>query len=372
MPDSDTPETTPEKTPEKQLDFLSKATEVTIRISLIALLAISCFAILKPFLLPVVWGVIIAAASFPAHHWLQERLGGRQGLAASLLAGLGVLVIVVPAVLSATSLVESAQWLTTGLSDGSLEVPPPPEEIASWPLIGEPLHGFWLLASGSLSQALAQVGPMLAPYASRIFGAAAGLGLSLLQSLISILIAGALLANSATGARTARAIASRLVQGRGEEFVELAAATVRGVTVGILGVAIIQALLIAVGLFAIGIPHASLWAVVCLMLAVVQLPPFLVVIPIMIYAFGEYGTTSATLFAIWTTLACLSDNVLKPILLARGLDIPMAVIFMGSIGGFMAAGFIGLFLGAVILALGYELLTAWIVGDEPREAEETP
>jgi predicted PurR-regulated permease PerM len=155
---------------------------------------------------------------------------------------------------------------------------------------------------------------------------------------------------------------------RGEKFADLAGATVRSVAVGIVGVAMIQSALLGIGFVVAGVPHAALWTVLCVFLAVLQLPTIIVALPIMIYMFSYSTTTVAVLFAIWSTLAGLSDNVLKPILLARGVETPMIVIFMGAIGGFVSAGFIGLFVGAVILSLGYELLMAWIDGDGKVEA----
>jgi predicted PurR-regulated permease PerM len=339
---------------------LNKATEATIRIALVALLAAWCFQIVRPFVLPVAWGIIIATAAFPAYRWLGRMMGGRERLAAVVLTLIGLMLLIVPSVLSASSLVESASWLSGGLLDGSLEVPLPPENIATWPLIGEKLHGFWTLAHTNLMGALQQLGPHLAPLAGGFLSAVAGVGLGILQFVISIVIAGVLLASSTRGAEVAAAIATRLVDERGPEFVALSGATVRGVAQGILGVALIQTLLVAIGLFAVGVPHASLWTALCLVVAIIQLPPLLVLLPIIFYVFATSGTTTSVLFTIWSILASSSDTFLKPVLLARGLDLPMLVIFMGAIGGFVLSGFIGLFVGAVVLALGYKLFMAWL------------
>jgi predicted PurR-regulated permease PerM len=347
---------------------LNKATETTIRIALVVLLAVWCFQIVKPFVLPVAWGIIIATAIFPAYRWLGRMMGGRERLAAAVLMLLGLLLLIVPSLLSVSSLVESATWLSGSLSDGSLEVPLPPESIATWPLIGEELHEFWTLAHVNLMGALKQLGPHLAPLAGGFLSAVAGAGLGILQFAISIAIAGVLLASSTRGAEVAAAIATRLVDERGPEFVALSGATVRGVAQGILGVALIQSVLCAIGLFAVGVPHASLWAALCLVVAIVQLPPLLVLLPIIFYVFATSGTTTSVLFAIWSVLASSSDTFLKPVLLARGLDLPMLVIFMGAIGGFVMSGFIGLFVGAVVLALGYKLFMAWLGEDEPVAA----
>jgi predicted PurR-regulated permease PerM len=350
--------------------FLARAVEVSVRIGVVLLLAAWCFQITRPFLIPIVWGIILATAIHPGYQHLQAAMGGRRKLAAGLLTLAALSLLIVPTILFAGSLVESGQWLATGLADGTLEVPPPPEAIASWPLIGEPLHGFWQLAYVNFEAALRQVGPHLLGLGSGLLSTAAGLGLGIVQFVISIAIAGVLLAGAGTGHRVAKEIATRLAGERGEELTDLAGATVRGVAQGILGVALIQSALIGLGLFAVGVPHAALWTLLCLMLAVIQLPPFLVVIPIIVYVFTTSSTGVAVAFTIWQVLAGGSDNVLKPLLLARGIDVPMIVIFMGAIGGFMGSGFIGLFVGAVVLALGYELFMAWLSEGRPREAVE--
>ncbi|MBW2493699.1 MAG: AI-2E family transporter [Deltaproteobacteria bacterium] len=350
-------------------EFLNKATEATIRIALVALLAAWCFQIVRPFIMPVVWAIIIATAVFPAYRRLGRMLGGRERLAAVVLVLIGLLLLIVPSVLSAGSLVENARWLSEGLSEGELEVPLPPESIASWPLIGEKLHAFWTLAHVNLMRAFEELLPHLRPLAGGFLSAIAGVGWGLVQFVISIIIAGVFLVGSRRGKEVASAVATRLVDERGPEFVALAGATIRGVAQGILGVALIQTVLVAIGLFAAGVPHASLWTALCLVIAVVQLPPLLLLLPIIFYMFATSGTTTAVLFAIWSVLASGSDTFLKPILLARGLDLPMVVIFMGAIGGFMLSGFIGLFVGAVVLALGYKLFMAWLGGPDATAAD---
>jgi len=348
----------------QQREFLSRATEATIRIALVALLATWCFQIVKPFILPVAWAVIIATALFPAYQRFTQLLGGRERLAAIILVVIGLALLMVPSLLSAGSLVENVRWLTDHLRAGDLEVPLPPASVASWPLIGEKLSSFWMLAHVNLMGAIQQLGPHLAPFAGRVLSGVAGVGLGIVQFVISIVIAGVLLASSGRGLAIAAAIATRIVGERGPEFVALSGATVRGVAQGILGVALIQALLAGIGFFAVGVPHASLWTLLSLLVSVIQLPILLLLLPIVIYVFATSSMTAAVLFTIWSILAGVSDTFLKPILLGRGLDLPMVVIFMGAIGGFLSSGFIGLFVGAVMLALGYKLFMAWL--DEGR------
>jgi predicted PurR-regulated permease PerM len=349
--------------------FLGRVTEATIRIGVIALLVGWCFQITRPFIIPIVWGVIIATAIYPAYDWLQSKLGGRRRLAAALITLLGLALLFVPAALFTGSLASSAQWLISGLNSGTIEVPPPPDGVSAWPFIGPSLYEIWQLANVNLEAALHKAGPHLTGFIGGALSTAAGAGLGVLQFLISILISGVLLANSTAGDRVSRAIATKLAGERGLAFAALAGATVRSVSQGIIGVAFIQSALIAVGLFIFGVPHAALWSVLCLLFAVIQLPTFLVLIPIIIYVFTAYSTTASVLFTIWMVIAGGSDNILKPILLGRGLGLPMIVIFMGAIGGFITSGFIGLFVGAVVLALGYELFMAWL--NEDTEAETT-
>ncbi|MEJ2177286.1 MAG: AI-2E family transporter, partial [Gammaproteobacteria bacterium] len=195
-----------------------------------------------------------------------------------------------------------------------------------------------------------------------------------LKFVVSILIAGVLLANDAGGGRAARAVATRLAGERGTTAVERAVATVRSVTLGILGVAMIQALLASLGMLVVGVPGAGLWALLVLILAIVQLPTILVLGPIIVYVFSTSTTVTAVVFAIWSILVGISDAFLKPLLMGRGVDVPMLVIFIGAIGGFMTSGIIGLFLGAIILALGYKLYLIWLDQDTlpdtaPSESE---
>ncbi len=343
--------------------FLSRALEATIRIGLILLLAAWCFQIVQPFIIPVVWGIIIATATYPAYRWLEGALGGRRGIAATLFTLLMMVILITPTLKLAETLVNGSSLLSGYLEGESLSIPPPPESIASWPIIGEPLSGFWNLASENLGAALQQIAPQLKAFGGWLLSAAAGAGLGILMFVVAIVIAGALLANAQGGHRAAYAIATRLAGDRGAEFADLAEATVRSVAQGILGVALIQSLLAGIGFLAVGVPGAGLWALLCLLLAIIQIGIGLVVIPIVIYVFYTADTLTAVLFLIWCTPLTVLDNILKPLLLGRGVNVPMVVIFVGAIGGFLTSGIIGLFVGSVILALGYTLFVAWLAED---------
>ena len=340
--------------------FLKRAVEMSIRIGLIALLVIWCFRVVRPFIQPIVWGIILAIAIHPAYLRLGRVMGGRERLAATILVVGSLLLLIVPSVMITTSLVESATELAGKLEEGEIKVPPPPAAVADWPIVGERLHALWTKASRNLEAALGQASPLLKAIGHWILSSAAAAGFGIVMFALSIVIAGVLLSYGDRATDRARRIARRLVQERGDELVKLTGDTVESVTRGILGVALIQGLLAGIGLLVAGVPAAGLWALLVLLMAVVQIPTVLLLGPIIVYVFATSSTVIAVLFAIWSTAVGLSDNVLKPMLLGCGVDVPMLVIFMGAIGGFILEGIIGLFIGAVVLAVGYTLFQAWL------------
>jgi predicted PurR-regulated permease PerM len=343
--------------------FLNRAVEAAIRIGMIAGLIVWCFMIARPFLVPIVWGAIIAVAIFHRYERLRAALGGGRIMTAVLITLLMLVLLVVPSVLLGSSLVNGARDVVNSFQSGELYIPPPPSSVAGWPLIGEPIARIWSLASQNLEEALRQASPLLKGFGAWLLGAAAGAGLALLQFVLAILIAGVLLANSGAASRAARAVAKRLAGERGLEFVGVAEQTVRSVASGILGVAFIQALLAGLGFLVAGVPAAGLLTLICLVFGVIQLGVVIVLVPVVIYLFSTADTVTAVGFLIWAILVAPVDNILKPILLGRGVDVPMLIIFVGAIGGFLNAGIIGLFIGAVVLALGYKLFLAWLAQD---------
>ncbi|MHC4992924.1 MAG: AI-2E family transporter, partial [Planctomycetota bacterium] len=323
-----------------------------------------------PFLQPIVWSIILAVATQPIYTALCRVLGGRRRLAASALVLGALLVLIVPSVLLTTNLVDSVTELAEAVDSGTLEVPPPPPGVADWPLVGERVHTFWTAASRNLDAALDPLHPQLKAVGGWALEAGASAGVGLLVFVLSLVIAGVLLTNAESSAEAAHKIAERLVPERGAEFVELARSTVQSVTRGILGTALIQTFLAGLGMIVVGVPAFGLWTLLVLLLAVVQLPTLIVLGPIIVWVFGSTSTGMAVLFAVWGVAVGLSDNVLKPLLLGRGSDVPMLVIFIGAIGGFVRAGIIGLFVGAVVLAVGHNLFKAWVDAGEQTPAEK--
>ncbi len=356
--------------PSSDKTLIAKTLETTIHVGIVMLLLFWCFRIAQPFIQIFVWGIIIAIAVFPVYRRLNSILREREKLAAALVTLLLLLIIIVPCVMFAASLVDTAQKLSADFSGGSLRIPAPPESIKSWPVVGQTLHSFWSLSSENLTAAVGQIAPHLKSLGLWLLNTAAGAGFGIVSFVISILIAGVLLANEARGAQVAKAVAVRLAGERGTDLVKLSRATVRSVARGILGVALIQAILAGLGCLVVGVPGAGLWALLVLILAVIQLPTFIILAPIVVYVFYTTSMVPAVLFAIWNMLVGGCDSFLKPLLMGRGVDVPMLVVFIGAIGGFILNGIVGLFIGAIILSLGFKLFELWLNENTPRE--ETP
>ena len=247
--------------------YIARAVEASINIGLVALLAAVCLLILAPFVPIVAWGIIIAVASYPVFLKLQHATG-RGGWAAAIWTILLLAVLIIPVVLLANSMVGGVQSLMGHLDAGTFVVPPPPPNVESWPLIGAPLNRIWSMASNNLTEAVKLLAPQIKTFLPKLLSATAGIGLTVLQFFFSILIAGALLAKAQSAAEVTRAFANRLFGERGAEFQNLVGSTIRSVTSGILGVALIQTVLAAIGFLVVGLPGAGLWAVIFLIAAV--------------------------------------------------------------------------------------------------------
>jgi predicted PurR-regulated permease PerM len=350
------------------------AIDIAIRIGVIALVIALCFTILRPFISPVMWGIILAITLFPACRRLSSALGDRVKLASTIISAVMLLLIILPSIQMVGSLVGGTKSISERIQSGEIRVPPPPDDIDTWPLIGNSLKRVWDEASANLKATLSRFQPQLKAMSLWLLKAATGTALGLVQFALAIIISGIFMANARGSGNMAKTIFVRLAGERGAGFADIATKTVRNVVRGILGVAIIQALLAGIGFWVSGVPAAGLWAFICLFLAIIQIGLFPVVIPVVIYMFYSADTATAGLLTGWLILVSLLDNFLKPILLGRGAPVPMLVIFLGAIGGFLSMGFIGLFVGAVILSIGFKLLQAWLdelsqpdTKDEPED-----
>ena len=336
-----------------------------IQIGAVALLVLWCYSIVRPFVGIVVWGSIIAIALYPLHVTLTARLGGRAGASATALVLAGLVVIILPTWLLAESTVEGLAALAGNLQDGKVHIPPPDPSVAGWPVIGERFHALWLDAADNLAGALNRFQPQLKAAGQSLVGFAGTVAGGVFQFVFATIIAGALLTAAEGAYRVARSVATRLTgSASGTKLIDLSVLTVRSVVKGVLGVAAIQAILAAAGFVAIGLPAAGLVAGVVLVLAIVQLPPLIVLGPVAVWYYSVADGVPATLFLVYAIVVSMSDAFLKPMLLGRGVDTPMLVILIGAIGGAITEGIVGLFVGAVVLAVGYEIFTAWMTPGE--------
>jgi predicted PurR-regulated permease PerM len=351
--------------------FTTNAMAAFIQISAVVILVAWCFSIVRPFVSVVIWGMIISVAIYPLHQSLTPRLGGRQKLSATLLVIIGLAIILLPAWMLAGSAVNGYTTLSEGLREGNLQVPAPNESVAGWPIVGERLYETWSDAAENLGETLNRYGPQLRSVGLSAVGFAGGISVGILQFILSVIIGGALLTSASSGYRLTCNVAKRLTGSeRGTALTDLSILTIRSVVKGVLGVAAIQAGFAALGLVIIDVPAAGLLAGAVLVLAVVQLPPWLVLLPVAIWYYSVAEAVPATVFLVYAVIVSLSDAVLKPMLLGRGLDTPMLVILIGAIGGAITEGIVGLFVGAVVLALGYELFTTWAAPDAKASADE--
>lgn len=345
--------------------FLANAMASFIQIGAVLLLLYWCFTIVAPFISVVVWGLIISVAVYPAHVVLSARLGGRERLSAVIFVLIGLAIIVLPAWILADSTVGGLKYVATELEDGNARIPPPADDVADWPIVGPQVHAIWTQTANNLETTLNQFKPQLQSFGQQALGFAGHTIATVFQFIFSVIIAGALLTKGSSGLTVANNIAASLVGvERGHGLTNLSILTIRSVAKGVLGVAIIQAIVSAAGLLIAGIPAAGVWAGLVLVLAIIQLPPLLVLGPIAIWYFSVAAPVPASAFLVFAIIVSASDAFLKPLFLGRGVETPMLVILIGAIGGAIAQGIIGLFIGAVVLALGYEIFTAWMAPDE--------
>jgi len=355
--------------PEKSQSATAQAIEIAIRLGLIFLILAWCLKILTPFISLVAWGAIIAVALYKPFLTLVDKLGGRRKLAITLFSVIGIAIILVPVISLSSSMIDGATKFGTQVSEGSIHIPAPPQYVEEWPIIGKKTFEVWTEASTNLRSLLEQHPHQLSAVGKKMLGAAAGVGIGILQFVVSFIIGAVFLMNAEGIGNGMRKLAKRLTSDQGDELIDMSVSTIRSVAIGVIGIAFIQALLGGLGMMFVGVPAAGLFAIVILVLAIAQLPPLLVLGPVAFYVFSVESTTVSLIFLIWSVLVSFSDAVLKPLFLGRGVDVPMLVILLGAIGGMITSGIVGLFIGAIVLALGYKLLGAWLAWGQPDTEE---
>ncbi len=331
-----------------------------IQIAALVVLINYCLVITGPFVSLVIWGLVLAVAIFPLHLKLASALGGNEKIAATTMILIGLVLVVLPGWFLTKSVIASIMAFAADVKAGSLVINPPADNVADWPIIGNRLYEVWSAAANNLEQTLRSFDPSPREASEWLVRKIGSLAAGLLQIAASIVIAGVATLYSKSGYKLSCAIATRISPARGQHLTDVSIATIRSVTNGVLGVAAIQAVLSGIGLMIMGVPHGGIIAGVVLVTAIIQIPTLLILGPVVVWVFSIADPIPATIFAIYALIVSLSDNVLKPILLGRGVDLPAVIVLVGAIGGMIQYGIIGLFLGAVILGLGYTIISDWL------------
>jgi predicted PurR-regulated permease PerM len=346
------------------------AVETVLRVGLLLALAGWCLWIASPFLFALVWGVIIAVAIHPGFLRMRALFGGRDRLAASLMAILILVILIGPLSMLTTSLVSNMSELAMRLLDGSLRIPAPPPEVGHWPIIGPKIEELWSMGSAGFSSVLEQVQPQLQLAASWLLATVAELGLGLLHFVAAVVVAGILLAHAEAGNRLTVDLATRLAGARGPGLATLTERTIRNVARGVIGTALVQAAAAGLGFVVASVPWPALLTLLCFMICLVQIGPSPILLGTVVWMYTTADAAAATIYLLWCVLVTMMDNVLRPLLIGRGGEVPLAVILLGVLGGLLAHGLIGLFVGPIVLALGHQLFHAWL--REPEVVEAPP
>jgi predicted PurR-regulated permease PerM len=331
-----------------------------IRIGCLALLVYWSWLLLRPFLSIIVWSVIFAVALYPVFDWLAVRLRGHRGLAAAAITIFSLILIFGPVTWLGVSLGDNLRTLYARLADGSLTIPPPYESVQAWPFVGEEVYQIWYLASTNIKELLGEWAEQLKVIGSSVLAIAGTAGLDLVKFIIGIFVSGFLFVPGPGLVLSVKNAMRHISTDRTEEFVDLAGATIRNVSRGIIGISALQALLAGIGLLVAGIPAAGLLSFLVLLLGIIQVGPSVILVPVIIWSWFALAKTAAVIFTIYMVPVMLLDNVLRPLVMARGLTTPMPVILVGVVGGTLAHGLIGLFVGPIVLSIAWQLLVAWM------------
>jgi predicted PurR-regulated permease PerM len=346
-------------TPPKASRSGDEVVQIAIRLGLLALLIYWSFILLEPFIPILAWSVVLAVALYPIYGWVSEHLGHRPRIAAAVMTLALLAVFLGPATWLGLGLVDGLRSISDQLTSGDLTIPAPPDGVRDWPLVGTTLHEFWKTASDNLQAALRQLAPYLKPLAGPILAIAGSAGTGTIKFLVAVVIAGFLFPSGPELVASIRTMLTRIVPQRSADFLALAGATIRTVAQGVIGIAVLQALLAGIVLKIAGVPHANVLAFAVLVLGIIQIGSTPIFIPVIIWVWSVKDVGASVVITILLVLVGLADNALKPLLMGRGMSTPVLVIFIGVLGGTLAHGLLGLFVGPIVLAVAWELLTAW-------------
>jgi len=349
-------------------------TRTIFQLLALSVLIASSFWILRPFLVALTWATTIAVATWPVLLHVQVWFGGRRALAVTLMTITLLLILVVPLYFGVTTIVDNADRMADwSKSLATFAVPQPPDWMDTIPVVGARLAVKWRDLAVAGPQEVAQ---RLQPYGREIIlgfvGQVGNLGLLIVQFLLTVIITAILYTNGETAARAADRFARRLAGAQGENVVHLAGQAIRGVALGVVVTAILQSTASGIGLVVAGVPFATILIAVVFMLCVAQLGPGLILFPAVFWVYSKQGAAWGTAFLVWAIFCGTFDNFLRPMLIKRGADLPLLLIFAGVIGGLIAFGVIGLFIGPVMLAVAYTLLVDWVSAGDPSDQHAQP
>jgi predicted PurR-regulated permease PerM len=346
----------------------SLSVDAAIRIGLLGLLLYWSLKVIGPFLTIALWSAIITVALYPLFHWLATRLGSRR-LAATLITLLCLVIVIGPVTWLGFGLIGSVDFVMRGFDSKIFSIPSPAQSVKDWPLIGEQVFRLWTLAATDLKTILLEVLPRLKPLGSKLLEVSGTVVVGLLEFVAAIIISGFLYSPGPHLVDSLGAFLRRIFGQRSGEMLKLAGSTIRNVSRGVVGIALVQSFLAGLGFLAAGVPAAGFLSFIALVLAIVQIGPTILFIPIVVWSWTAMEPANALMFTAYMVPVSLVDNVLRPLVMARGLTTPMPVILIGVIGGTLAYGISGLFLGPVVLSVTWALLVAWVQEDSPDGTE---
>jgi predicted PurR-regulated permease PerM len=332
--------------------------DIAIRIGLLALLAYWSLKVIGPFVTILLWSGILTVALYPVFKRLAYLIGS-ETLAAATITLLSLLIVLGPVTWLGFAMVGGIQLLVKGIETGQLTIPMAPDVIKSWPLIGDKIFQLWSQAATNTEALLLQAAPYLKDFGGRLLSLSQGVAVGLLEFVGSIVIAGFLYSPGPRIIEYMRILLRRVLGHESQEMLQLIGSTIRNVARGVVGIALLQALLAGLGFIVAEIPAAGLFTFLALLLGIVQIGPSILIIPMVIWSWTKMDPSSALMFTAYMVPVSLADNILRPVVMARGLSTPMPVILVGVIGGMIAYGISGLFVGPIVLAVLWALIQEW-------------
>jgi predicted PurR-regulated permease PerM len=332
--------------------------DLAIRIGLLFLLAYWSLKVIGPFVTILLWSGILTVALYPVFSWLTRVIGSKT-LAAATITVLSLMIVLGPVTWLGFAMVGGIELLAKGIDTGQLTIPMPPDVIRSWPLIGEKIYQLWSQAVTNTEALLLQAAPYMKTVGGKLLSIGQGVAVGLLEFVGSIVIAGFLYSPGPRILDFMRIMLRRILGHESHEMLQLIGSTIRNVARGVVGIALLQALLAGIGFTVAGIPAPGLFTFLALLLGIVQIGPSILIIPMVIWSWTKMEPSSALIFTAYMVPVSLADNILRPVIMARGLSTPMPVILVGVIGGMIAYGISGLFVGPIVLAVLWALIQEW-------------